>query len=1259
MEVIERTQYDTCITGDNKTDSGNCCSKQERIEKKDSDCLPLLSIKQECDYVARSDIKYGCNENKKLKEKSGKISKVIGDLFQRSDHLNKNIGGLHNNSIGVKQIVENEITFESRQIISEILEQIDTLSNIEKLFLYLKLPKGSDVTDPLKQPLNPLGNRLEISQTITWIKANFEENPNVSIPKQVVYGEYMEYCDKTGVKPLSNADFGKVMKQVFSHVRPRRLGTRGNSRYCYSGMSKKRTLSPPTLPEITSENSNSQVDGEELYNESSQTTVCQWASEQLGQKFVDLTELATYLQVNHLCTISKQNESHSSISTGTGQNEKLEQILNEKRMENKRKRKDNLLLNSDLKEKTVNRSPCLVKRKRAKTNNNKDACSKGKKVNLKQSYDDFNEAVTDVTEARTTEHQSKTICDNFNPVQIPVDGIAPLAGCNDLIKPDESTKQKDSLFSIAVQKETVLKRCLRKTVGNSVTDFLDLHTESNKVEVNKEVSVIKDLCNKKNNDKLDNTTHTSKLPIPRLSKLKSKSKEVPANIIILPAVPPQIKPKQYKRIKPRPEKEETADGFKKPESGIEGKVRSVNVAEKLLFADLKDKSLCSEYSIGCLGKDALDDYLDGDGNSQEQEEELLQYFQQNDVHPSNNKPEIKLENSTQSKLLVEGNVTELNRNKSEFALEKTGFTGLGVNVNNLIRNSVDSTVLMTNCDTSDSNKDCNNLLLSPRNQHFLKSDLVFPSVLNINTGLNVRRRVSFDNLPSHIPQNVNIRRQVCRSFTPISPTDKIKATSTNDSPFVSPRSTPCRMKTSLNLQSVNLSPVSTTITSGWCSGSSTPSSLQSNIVSSPSPSPSFRTRSHSNAVKLPENARRFSPFQDARKSQADALRSPVCSSSTSQGIFITPCSPLQVCDSSVFNIHKKHSSPNISEKIINKSENFSEIQGTSLLESILLSGKQSDYKSQEEKELLFVKVEDSMQSPKSSSSSGRVQSTDPLSQEVSQFFPEEDTQQLPALEFQPTLRSQSVPMVSSNALISPLSLTQPATTFFNGSTNFGSSIPPTPVPSELVDFGGSFNTESSSSNFLLASQGNDPGDVSDFNEQNTAQNNILLESDITTNLKSIFELINDDCKSLLNSPENCNKFAQQISRSHPSTPIPSYTNSNNSDKCDPIVSAFSSNVTIPCSQISRSYPSTPVVPVPGLSEVISEFLSNNNQNSPQDMCDSETGRSINSLIENTHLLTEDDGLTLQSLAADLPECEDTFNDLEKEVNNPLHENDLT
>lgn len=40
------------------------------------------------------------------------------------------------------------------------------------------------------------------------------------------------------------------MKQVFPEVRPRRLGTRGHSRYCYAAMRKTTKLTPPQIPFI-------------------------------------------------------------------------------------------------------------------------------------------------------------------------------------------------------------------------------------------------------------------------------------------------------------------------------------------------------------------------------------------------------------------------------------------------------------------------------------------------------------------------------------------------------------------------------------------------------------------------------------------------------------------------------------------------------------------------------------------------------------------------------------------------------------------------------------------------------------------------------------------------------------------------------------------------------------------------------------------------------------------------------------------------
>ncbi len=71
--------------------------------------------------------------------------------------------------------------------------------------------------------------------------------------KKYFFYLFSEYCNQNSLKPLSTADFGKVMKQVYPQVRPRRLGTRGNSRYCYAGLKKKLKLDEPFTPEIGGE----------------------------------------------------------------------------------------------------------------------------------------------------------------------------------------------------------------------------------------------------------------------------------------------------------------------------------------------------------------------------------------------------------------------------------------------------------------------------------------------------------------------------------------------------------------------------------------------------------------------------------------------------------------------------------------------------------------------------------------------------------------------------------------------------------------------------------------------------------------------------------------------------------------------------------------------------------------------------------------------------------------------------------------------
>ncbi|CAB3248440.1 unnamed protein product [Arctia plantaginis] len=199
--------------------------------------------------------------------------------------------------VSMQQIVENTLSQEGRQRVAQLLEAVEALSGAERLLLYLRLPTGVAQHDPLKQPINPLGSRAELQQTVTWIQTHLEVDPDVSLPKQDVYDEYIAHCMSSNMKPLSTADFGKVMKQVYPSVRPRRLGTRGNSRYCYAGLRKKIKLEVPQLPDLGESSKETTAPSRET-----ERIVCDWAESKLGIKFSSVAELS-----RHLLTATSQH----------------------------------------------------------------------------------------------------------------------------------------------------------------------------------------------------------------------------------------------------------------------------------------------------------------------------------------------------------------------------------------------------------------------------------------------------------------------------------------------------------------------------------------------------------------------------------------------------------------------------------------------------------------------------------------------------------------------------------------------------------------------------------------------------------------------------------------------------------------------------------------------------------------------------------------------------------------------------------------
>lgn len=90
------------------------------------------------------------------------------------------------------------------------------------------------------------------------------------------------------------------MKQVFPGIRPRRLGTRGHSRYCYAAMRKATKLEPPRVPDINIKLNSSSTnydchDNNTDDNDDSWRIVKNWAEGLLKTSFLSINDLANHI----------------------------------------------------------------------------------------------------------------------------------------------------------------------------------------------------------------------------------------------------------------------------------------------------------------------------------------------------------------------------------------------------------------------------------------------------------------------------------------------------------------------------------------------------------------------------------------------------------------------------------------------------------------------------------------------------------------------------------------------------------------------------------------------------------------------------------------------------------------------------------------------------------------------------------------------------------------------------------------------------
>uniref|UniRef100_A0A182XXL8 Uncharacterized protein n=1 Tax=Anopheles stephensi TaxID=30069 RepID=A0A182XXL8_ANOST len=113
--------------------------------------------------------------------------------------------------------------------------------NMTDVASYLHAHQTASVGQELDSTPNLTHAARVLPATVNWLMENYETADGVSLPRSTLYNHYMWHCNENKLDAVNAASFGKLIRSVFSGLRTRRLGTRGNSKYHYYGIRIKPT----------------------------------------------------------------------------------------------------------------------------------------------------------------------------------------------------------------------------------------------------------------------------------------------------------------------------------------------------------------------------------------------------------------------------------------------------------------------------------------------------------------------------------------------------------------------------------------------------------------------------------------------------------------------------------------------------------------------------------------------------------------------------------------------------------------------------------------------------------------------------------------------------------------------------------------------------------------------------------------------------------------------------------------------------------
>ncbi|XP_034154314.2 DNA-binding protein RFX5 isoform X4 [Pangasianodon hypophthalmus] len=203
---------------------------------------------------------------------------------------------------GMLQKLKLNISKTVQSKVDTILRDVQQFTDNDKLYLYLQLPSGPSAGE--KSDSNSV-NTADQLHTCNWIRSHLEEHADTCLPKQDVYETYRKHCENLQQRPLSAANFGKIIRDIFPNIKARRLGGRGQSKYCYSGIRRKTVLNMPLLPNLDLKNDPSELTElvqtyKQEVTEAACELICDWAQKILKRSFDTVVEIARFLVQEHI-----------------------------------------------------------------------------------------------------------------------------------------------------------------------------------------------------------------------------------------------------------------------------------------------------------------------------------------------------------------------------------------------------------------------------------------------------------------------------------------------------------------------------------------------------------------------------------------------------------------------------------------------------------------------------------------------------------------------------------------------------------------------------------------------------------------------------------------------------------------------------------------------------------------------------------------------------------------------------------------------